>query len=306
MDGGLATRPSGRRGGRRSGGTDGRRRGAAPARAKETLRHVDAVIRALDILGAVGAAPSLSLAEIARATGLARSRIMRLAGTLESRGYLDFDGERGRYRLGSRLLTLGRAFEQHNDLIALARPVLRRLVEETGESATLYGIDGVERVALAREHGRHQVHFSVIEGGRSELFAGAAGKVLLAFGAPGLLQRVLAKGIIRPLTAHTITDPDRLRRELDRVRQRGIAFSRGERVADAWALAVPVLDHAGRVCAALAVAGPVNRLTPALRTTAEDALCRAGRELSGRLGWLAANPPSAARNSTSSRGRKGE
>ena len=260
-------------------------------RTKESGRHVGAVLKALDLLESFQAQPTLSLKELIDLSGLNRSRVMRLAGTLEARGYLGLEPDTGHYRLGSRLLTLGKLFELNNTLISLARPALQRLVQITGESATLYAIDGFERVALAREHGTHEVRFSVTEGGRSELYAGAAGKVLLAHAPSDVADGVLKAGVMRRLTPGTIVDPTGLTAQLKNIRRQGWAFSKGERVADAWGVAAPVFGHDGTAHAAIGVAGPINRLTQPMRTQTVAAVTEVAQDLSRDLGW---SPTSAA------------
>jgi DNA-binding IclR family transcriptional regulator len=260
-------------------------------RTKESGRHVGAVLKALDLLDSFQTQPTLSLKELIDLSGLNRSRVMRLAGTLEARGYLSLEPVTGHYRLGSRLLTLGKLFELNNTFISLARPALKRLVQKTGESATLYAIDGYERVALAREHGTHEVRFSVTEGGRSELYAGAAGKVLLAHAPPEVAAGVLKAGVMRRLTPGTVVDPTRLTAQLKTIHRQGWAFSKGDRVTDAWGVAAPVFGHDGRARAAIGVAGPINRLTQQMRTQTVEAVTEVAQDLSRDLGW---SPASAA------------
>ena len=260
-------------------------------RTKESGRHVGAVLKALDLLDSFQTQPTLSLKELIDLSGLNRSRVMRLAGTLEARGYLSLEPVTCHYRLGSRLLTLGKLFELNNTFISLARPALKRLVQKTGESATLYAIDGYERVALAREHGTHEVRFSVTEGGRSELYAGAAGKVLLAHAPPEVAAGVLKAGVMRRLTPGTVVDPTRLTAQLKTIHRQGWAFSKGDRVTDAWGVAAPVFGHDGRARAAIGVAAPTNRLTPGMRTQTVDAVIEVAQDLSRDLGW---SPASAA------------
>jgi len=257
----------------------------SPSRSKELGRHVDVVCRALDILDYFQAHPALTLLELTSRAGLTRNRTTRLVGTLEARGYLSYDPEAGRYRLGSRLLTLGKAFEANTSLIALARPVLRDLVRLTGELASLYVRDGVERVALARERGTHQISYQVDEGQRMELFAGAAGKVLLAHAGPEVQTKVLDPRRLRRLTPTTEADPGRLARELETIRRNGFAASEGERVAGVWSVAAPVFDHSRRVCAALGITGPSYRIPTRLRDRYRALVREKAGELSRHLGW---------------------
>ena len=143
--------------------------------AKEMQRHVEVVLKALDILDCFQFQPVLTLKEIIDFTGMNRSRAMRLTGTLVSRGYLLYESKRKHFCLGSRVMTLGKVFEVHNTLVSISRPILRDLVRMTRELASLYVIDGLERVALAREKSSQEISYTITEGQRMELYAGAAG-----------------------------------------------------------------------------------------------------------------------------------
>lgn len=251
---------------------------------KEASRHIDVVIKAIDVLDCFEDAPSLSLKQIIEKTGLTRSRTMRLTGTLIARGYLIHDFESGSFTLGSRLMALGKAFERHNSLISLTRPILKYLVKETGESATLYVVEGHDRVALVREDGTHAIRFSVMEGQRTAIYAGAAGKLLLAFGPPKLRQEYLDSDKLIPLTPATITDAEVLRAELMKISQQGYATSKGERVRDSGTIAAPIFGHQGHFVGALGIAGPATRFKGGQFDTRLKLVLEASKTLSGRLG----------------------
>ena len=101
-----------------------------PPRTKEAGRHVESVLKALDILDCFHVQSSQNLKQIIEKTGLNRSRVIRLTGTLESRGYLTYDSRSRQFQLGSRVMTLGKIFELNNNLITLSRPVLKDLVQK--------------------------------------------------------------------------------------------------------------------------------------------------------------------------------
>jgi IclR family KDG regulon transcriptional repressor len=219
-------------------------------RTKEAARHIDVVLSALDILDCFRDDSELTLKAIIDRTGLTRSKAMRLLGTLESRGYLVEDGETRSYHPGVKLAILGKSFERHFSLESATRSVLKKLAAQTGESATLYVVDGLERVALVREEGTHAIRLSVHEGQRLPLHAGASAKVLVAFGPPELVENIL------PLISG---DPKRFVKEIELTRKRGYAISKGENIPDAHAIAAPVFDHKKRIIGALGIAGPANR-----------------------------------------------
>jgi DNA-binding IclR family transcriptional regulator len=229
--------------------------------------------------------PLLSLKKISELTGMNKSRIIRLCGTLEEKGFLVTDAEARRYRLGSRILSLSKVYERSHNLVSLARPVLRYLADHTGESASLFVVDGLKRLCLAREEGTFSIRYNIIEGQRMVLYAGAGGKVLLAFGLEELRRRVLGKGRLRELTPRTIKDPRDLEKELETVRRQGYAYSYGERDADVAALAAPIYNPEGNVCAALSIAGPANRFSPKHNVRHLKILLASAERLSRMLGY---------------------
>ena len=222
---------------------------------------MEAVLKALDVLDCFQGQPLLPLKKISELTGMNKSRIIRLCGTLSSRGYLVYDSEAQNYRLGFKVLALGKAYERSNNLISLSRPILRNLADQTGESASLFVVDGLQRVCVAREEGTFSIRYNILEGQRMVLYAGAGGKVLLAFGPEELCRKVLSREYLRKLTPTTIHDPKRLEKELETVRRQGYASSYGERDSEVAALAAPIYTHDGKVCAALTIAGPINRFS---------------------------------------------
>ncbi len=118
-----------------------------------------------------------------------------------------------------------------------------------------------------------------------ELHTGAAGKVLLAFAPPEVQAKVLNKGTLKKLTPNTITDPEKLARELEAIRRRGYAFSAGERVSDVWSVTAPVFDHEGKICGAIGITGPAYRIPKRLQLKYKEIVVQESLELSRRLGW---------------------
>jgi DNA-binding IclR family transcriptional regulator len=228
---------------------------------KESERHVDTLLKALQILDCFELHQTLSLNQLSELTNLNKSRILRFCGTLEANRYLVRGEENGLYGLGPRLLSLGKAYEQRNTLISLSRPVLKELAGKTGESASLHILDGDQRLCLAREEGTFGVRHLIAEGAHLPLHAGAGSKVLLAYAPEDFRRQFLVKENLRKMTPTTITDRRIFEKELKRIRRVGYALSAGERDPDAGALAAPVYNHEKSVCATIAIAGPLNRFS---------------------------------------------
>ena len=259
--------------------------GPMNTRKKESQRHVEALLKALEILDCFESHPSLSLKQISEITGLNKSRIIRLCGTLEAKRYLTYDANRSLYSLGSRLLSLGKAYERRNTLISLARPILAELARRTGESVSLHVMDGLERMCLVREEGTFNVRHHTSEGLHLPLYAGAGSKVLLCYAPEEIKQRVLKKHLLKRFTPTTLTDPSLLEKEFEKIRRDGYAFSRGERDPDAGALAAPVFNQEKTVVAAMVITGPINRLSPENHGKYVSHLLPCSQKLSQALGF---------------------
>jgi len=216
----------------------------------------------------------LGVNEVARQIGVNASTTSRLLATLEQGGILQRE-PRGPYRLGLRLVALADAVLDGLDIRDLGRPVLRSLVDDTGETATLSVPGAGEAVTIDFIAGDASVVGVARLGRRSVGHATATGKVVLAFADSGG-----ALGSLTSFTDKTITDLAQLERELARVRAQGFAE----------AVAVPVFDRAGSLAAILGVQGPVGRFTAARRKELLPVLRDAGAALTRGLGG---KPPGA-------------
>ena len=238
-------------------------------------RPVGSVARAVALIDALAEGPA-GVNALARRIGVHPSSASRLLATLERGGLVERDPG-GPYRLGLHLVALADRVLARLDVRDLARPQLRALVEETGETATLSVPGGEEAVTVDFVAGESSV-VSMARLGRPSIgHATAAGKVLLALS--GRRPASLA-----PYTDRTITDPDALAAELAAVRAQGWAEAEGEREPDLNALAAPVTGRDGALVAILGVQGPAARLTAERRREVLPHLLAAAAAVSRALG----------------------
>jgi DNA-binding IclR family transcriptional regulator len=180
-------------------------------------------------------------------------------------------------------MILGKVYERTNPLSAVARPIMKDLSALTGESTKLFVIEGTKRLCLVREKGPSPLQYAINEGETQAIYAGAGGKLLLAF-APEAFQEEIIRQRREKFTDATITDPDALQKELETIRRQGYAFSKGELVSEVAGLAAPVYDCDGLVCAALNIAGPKQRFAEERRKQMLVQLLEAAHKLSLLLG----------------------
>jgi DNA-binding IclR family transcriptional regulator len=196
---------------------------------------VAAVDRAFSILSAFQAEQErLSLAELARRTGLYKSTILRLITSLEKAGFVRRLND-GSYSVGPEPLRLSQLYQASFRLRDIIHPLLESIAEESGETSSFYVLENGSRVVLFRVEPKRAVRVSVLEGARFPLHAGASGKVLRAFS----------------------RQPDSSMAE---VREQFWACSFGERDAETTAVSVPVFSTGYELKGALTLSGPSDRL----------------------------------------------
>lgn len=214
--------------------------------------------RALQVLGCFGPdANALTLTELAERTRLPLSSCHRIVGTLESRGFLDRGADR-RYRIGTTLWTIAQHAPLSDRLRESALPALARLYEETGENITLAVLDQGQALYVERLMGERSIPTVSRAGGHLPLHTTGVGKVLLAYQPAAFIERYLTEPLARP-TPDSIGQPDRLRRDLAEVRERGYSITRQEMTAGSGSIAVPIL-HGGECVAAVGVIVHLARL----------------------------------------------
>ena len=258
-------------------------------------RPVGSVTRAIALLDALADSDAgLGVNELARRIGVNASTASRLLATLESSGLVERTAG-GPYRLGLRLVALADRVLGRLDVRQRARPLLTRLAEQTGETATLSVPSGGEAVTVdfvpgGVERGQHgpggaPEHPARDRGGQDR--AGVRGGIRRGSGTgsgrPGR-GRGGGGGSPDAYTERTITDPDALRAEIATVRERGYAEAIGEREPDLGAVAVPVLGRGGELAAIIGIQGPASRLPPATRRLLRSSLREAAGELGALLG----------------------
>ncbi|MEO6570655.1 MAG: IclR family transcriptional regulator [Ilumatobacteraceae bacterium] len=236
---------------------------------------------ALAVLDALAAAPELSLSELARRVGVAKSTAHRTCAVLTDAGMLTRT-EGGRYRLGLRLIEYGHLATARSPVGEHALPLLVELRSALGETVQIGVPAGPDVVYVERVEGNRALRYSTDNSRRGPIHRSSAGKVLAAF-VPGLLDLRISRGLA-PSTGYTIVVPDVLRAEIDKVRQRGWARSVDETEIGMSSLAVPVRSEpGGPVVAAISMVGPTSRVAGDTEASNVASLHTAARRLTEAL-----------------------
>lgn len=219
--------------------------------------------RTLAVLEAVAQnAPEPStVTGLAESLGLSKTVVHRLLQELVGAGFLAYEAELRRYRLGPQSLMVGMAALRSLDVPEVARPFLERLVKETGETATLSVRQGWSRVYVDQVASPREIKMTVALGTAHPLHAGSSSKAILAWLEPDEIASYLDRAQLRALTDGTITTPEALTAELEQVRGAGFAMSLGERQEGAASVAAPVFVSGGTPWGSISVCGPRDRFS---------------------------------------------
>lgn len=206
-----------------------------------------------ELLNLLSAGPIDSVAEVAEGLGIPRPSVYRLLDAFRAIGMVDVT-ERGGFRLGVDLLRLGDAASAEIPEVAAAGPIMRQLHATTGLTTYLCALRGDEVRCLDWIPGVRVGLLLLKPGGSLPAYAGATSRALLAYD-DTLRARVGATQGWTKFTPQTLDSPRALDADAEWVRERGYAISNEDVTTGVAALGVPLFDRAGRMRAALSVAG---------------------------------------------------
>jgi DNA-binding IclR family transcriptional regulator len=210
----------------------------------EHPQFISALARGFAVLRCFeGGARFLGNKELAQRTGLPRPTISRIAFTLASLGYLSYSAEQEKYALGTGVLALGHAFVQNNDVLSIARPLMRELANYTQSAVMLGEADGLRMLVLEIVQGDLTFQMKLDPGARVPHGSTALGRADLSARTPEVFAQ-------RMQELEAACDPPAswpaIRAGIERARQDyehfGFCFSLGDWNPDVYAIGVPMVS----------------------------------------------------------------
>jgi IclR family acetate operon transcriptional repressor len=261
------------------------RRGRTPGKTAGAGAQVQSLTRGLSLLEALARAEGgLTLTDVAQRVQLAPSTAHRLLSTLEKMGYVYQSGDLGRWYVGLQAFTVGTSFLANRDFVAHSHPYMRRLMEQSGETANLGILDGTEAVFIDQVQCRETMRTIVKLGSRVPLHASGVGKAIFAAMPDDEIEAILkVKGLPR-ITANTITSPETMWQSIRVIRQRGWSFDDEEHALSTRCVAAPVYNEHAEVLGAISIAGPSSRLPDERIKQLGPLVAHIAEELTHRLG----------------------
>ena len=244
---------------------------------EQSPRGAQSALRTIRLLKLFTAdAPERQLAEIAELAGLNKTTAHRLLQALVSESMLERNAVSGAYRLGPAVVALGMQALAGDSLRLRARPLLKSLAAETGETATLEIPVEDTMLILDEVSGGHRIAAGGNVGTRWAMHATSTGKAVIAFSENGM-ERLGER--LTPLTARTITERDKLAAQMNDIRRRGFAETVDELEDGFTGVGTIIRGRSGEVLAAMSICGPTQRLTESRRMSLGATLCAAAGQL---------------------------
>lgn len=196
----------------------------------------------------------VSIRDIADECLISKSTLHRVLQAMKDEGWVYQDGDNS-YRIGLSLLVLASQSRLRLELVRQLQPIMKHILEYTYQTVILSVLDKKQSVCLHTIESNKRIRIDSQVGSRGPLHAGASGKLLLAFGTEELFYEVV-NGQLERFTPFTLTDPEKLRSEIEKIRNDRYAVSIEELDPGASAIAVPILDKRGSLISGISIAGP--------------------------------------------------
>ncbi len=224
---------------------------------QNTIKSLDRAMEAFERLSELGGA---TLSALAEDLGASPATTYRILVTLEGRRLVDFDPVDQIWNIGPAAFLIGARFLRRTSLVERARPIMRSLMDATGETANL-GIERDGHVIFVSQVETHQtIRAFFPPGTQSPMHASGIGKALLAHMDAARQSRIISNAKLERFTEHTLCTPETLLSDLHRTAERGYSIDAEERNLGMRCIAAPIFDVHGEAIAGISVSGPSNRI----------------------------------------------
>jgi IclR family acetate operon transcriptional repressor len=230
------------------------------------------------------------LSEVAHEVGLPNSTAHRLLTTLQNERYVRFDNERSAWAIGVQAFRVGSVFVRSRDIVTIARPYMRRIMEQSGETVNLGILDRGEVIYLAQVECQKMMRAIAGPGGRAPVHCSGMGKAILSHLDGSVADKIIQTLELRRETSSTITAAPELKREIGAVRERGYAIDDEENAVGLRCVASVIFDEHAQPLAGLSISGPTARITDQRIPGLGQAILSIAGEITAELGGR--RPPS--------------
>ncbi|MCD4669502.1 MAG: IclR family transcriptional regulator [Actinomycetia bacterium] len=230
--------------------------------------------------------------ELANIMKLDKSTVFRILRTMKSKGYVEQLRDTKKYVMGIRILELSNKLMQKMEIAAIAKPMLKKLSQLSGESTHLAVLRRGKVIYIDRINSSEAVSIHTDIGDHEPVHCTGVGKAILAFLPSEEIQNNLKETKAKSLekfTGKTLTSISELEKELKKIRGTGFAFDDEELYEGVRCLAAPIKNYRNEVIASLGISGPINRITDQRISHLAGLVVEIALKVSERLGSIVDN-----------------
>lgn len=227
-----------------------------------------------------------SVAQVSERMNLPTSTAHRLLGLLVDTGLAERGARAGTYRLSLEFMRLSGLVVARTDVTSVAETFLQEVANATGETCAFNLYLPSEGMGMFAKvvPGRHPLRYETQVFKISPLTFGATGRAVLAFLPGETIQKILERHDISPITGLPLSDSPALQGELEEIRRRGYAITKGQRIQGAVGMGAPVFKGSGLVVGAMCISMPETRFEDSKEEELASILVDQARKMSEVLG----------------------
>ncbi|MEM7042513.1 MAG: IclR family transcriptional regulator C-terminal domain-containing protein [Pseudomonadota bacterium] len=269
----------------------GRGRPKRETAADKAPGQVQALTRALTIINTLAeSGDGMILADIAQTVGLAPSTAHRLLTTMQQQRFVRFDPGSNLWQVGVQAFLVGNAFLRTRDVVQMARPFMRRLMEESGETVNLAIEDQGEAIYMSQVECRQLMRAITRPGGRVLMHCSGIGKAILATKSDSEVRKILQKHGLPKVTEKTLHKPADLKADLKTIIERGYSIDDEENAIGLRCVAAVIRDEHGEALAGISLSGPMARITDDRLPILGQMVQATADDITAELGGMAGPP----------------
>ncbi|MCL1913031.1 MAG: IclR family transcriptional regulator [Eubacteriaceae bacterium] len=249
-------------------------------------KSIKSILKVGNIVDVLSSSPEpLSLAALAKSTGLVKSTLHGLVSTLVEIGYVEQVPDNGYYQLGIRLFEIGNSISNKWNEKRIAYPYMQEIVEKTGETVHMAILSDGEVLYIEKLESSRSIQIVTASGVKLPAYCTGLGKALMSNLPTEDIKRICqATGFVQH-TENTIMSCEALMAELAVIRDRGYSVDEQEFMIGLRCIAVPIYNHFEKVVAAISIAAPLSRMQGERFELYKELLMSAGQQISARLGY---------------------
>lgn len=228
----------------------------------------------------------LGVTELSVEMGVSKSGIHKILTVLVDENFLVKNPSSRKYILGPMLFRLGSVYSDLKGIWDIAKPVIKKLAASTKQSVYIGIWDGTQAfMAYKIDGSRDFTLFKGLNGKKTPIHAGVAGKVLAAYHDTDLIKKLLDKEALEVKTPKTIIEKRKILAEYEKIREQGYGVSDEEHTLGVCSIGVPIMDHNQRVWSCLCMGGNKTNFTPENMAYWIHNLKEGAEEISSRMGF---------------------